>query len=119
LCANTAHDMAVEGVSDEVLLARRAALAGGLGDVQAVLPGVLRRQERRCGRAGCRCGRGELHGPYLYLVLSQAGRGRSIYVPGELAEVVDARVAATAAFQAIVGEIEQINVQLLRRRALG
>lgn len=30
------------------------------------LPGSLHEQYVRCGKAGCRCGRGELHGPYLY-----------------------------------------------------
>jgi hypothetical protein len=112
-------DRELSGVTVKALQVRRARLAGALADPELTLPGVLRSQGRRCGRAGCRCMRGELHGPYLYLVLSGAGRGRSIYVPAALADPVGARVAATAGNQAAVGEIAQINVELLRRRALG
>ena len=112
-------DRELSGETPEALLARRSRLAGGLADPELTLSGVLRSQGRRCGRAGCRCARGELHGPYLYLVLSRAGRGRSIYVPAALADAVGARVAATAGNQAATAEIAQINVELLRRRALG
>jgi hypothetical protein len=122
LCSNTAQEMSGRGLSGETvqaLLARRGLLASGLADPQLTLPGVLRRQRRRCGRAGCRCARGELHGPYLYLVLGDAGRGRAMYVPAPLADAVGERVAATAGNRAAVAEIAAINVELLARRALG
>ena len=34
----------------------------------------------RCGRASCRCSRGELHGPYYYLFWREGGRLRKRYV---------------------------------------
>ena len=34
----------------------------------------------RCGRSGCRCTRGELHGPYHYLFWRERGRLRKRYV---------------------------------------
>src|SRR5437588_237270 len=36
-------------------------------DVERVISGSLQNQRRRCGKEGCRCTRGELHGPYRYL----------------------------------------------------
>lgn len=79
----------------------------------------MQRQGRRCGRAGCRCARGELHGPYLYLAVYGEGSGRSIYVPGALADTVGVLVETTARRDAALAEISQINLELLRRRALG
>ena len=52
------------------------------------LPGVVRPQWVRCGRLGCRCARGELHGPYHYRFWREGGRLRKAYVPpAELGQV--------------------------------
>lgn|SRR5215210_164368 len=101
------------------LRSRRRRLARAVGDPQATLRGTLKRQGRRCGRAGCRCAQGEAHGPYLYLAVHADGSGRSVYVPGALARVVGGLVEATARREAALGEISRINLELLRRRALG
>ncbi len=100
------------------LRARRWRLARSVGDPQATLCGTLQRQGRRCGRVECRCARGELHGPYLYLAVHGDGGARSIYVPGALVETVGALVEATAQREAVLAEISHINLELLRRRAL-
>lgn len=34
----------------------------------------------RCGKQGCRCARGELHGPYWYAYWSEGGKTKSEYV---------------------------------------
>ena len=60
------HKNDLGSLSTRQLLARRRAAAARLGDVEQVLAGALTEQTRRCGRAGCRCERGEPHGPYLY-----------------------------------------------------
>lgn len=31
-----------------------------------MLPGYVRAERVKCGKANCRCARGELHGPYYY-----------------------------------------------------
>jgi hypothetical protein len=38
----------------------------------------------RCGKKGCRCSRGELHGPYWYAYWTEGGKTRSEYVGKEL-----------------------------------
>jgi hypothetical protein len=45
------------------------------------LPGVVRPQMVRCGKQGCKCARGALHGPYFYRFWREAGRLRKQYVP--------------------------------------
>jgi hypothetical protein len=109
----------VTGLSVRQLKARRRRLARGLPDLEAVLQGSVISQGRRCGKQGCRCTRGELHGPYVYLSLRR-GRAdsRLLYVPSALAEEVQRRVELTDAAEAALGEISAINLELLRRREL-
>jgi hypothetical protein len=122
LGANLSQDMgdsALSGLSVSQLRARRRRLARSSGDPETTLRGTLHSQGRRCGRPGCRCARGELHGPYLYLAVYSKGRSRSLYVPGGQAQAVGELVGATARREAALREIARINVELLRRRALG
>jgi hypothetical protein len=101
------------------LRARRRRLAGGLPAVEETLRGAPLTQGRRCGKPGCRCARGELHGPYTYLALGrEGGRGRLVYVPAALVAVVRRRVEAGARIEAALAEISEINAELLRRREL-
>lgn len=100
------------------LLARRRRLAGGLSDPERTLRGVLLAEGRRCSSEGCRCRRGELHGPYSYLAVYADGRTRTVYVPQALASVCEAHVEFTHRNEDLLGEISQINLELLRRRAL-
>ena len=46
-----------------------------------MLPGVICWQWVRCGRAGCQCAEGNLHGPYAYRFFRQGNRLRKEYVP--------------------------------------
>lgn len=108
-----------EGLTVRQLRARRRRLATSLERYEATLPGTLVRQGRTCSSTGCRCRRGELHGPYLYLALYSGGRNRKLYVPGGLEAVVDEHVGVTHRNDAVLAEIAQVNVELLVRRALG
>jgi hypothetical protein len=114
---NSGDDL--RGWSVRQLRARRRRLTKGLPDLEGLLRGSLVEQGRRCGKAGCRCTQGELHGPYVYLAV---GRGpalsRLVYVPSSLVEQVRSRVELTAAAEAALEEISAINLELLRRRAL-
>jgi hypothetical protein len=50
-----------------------------------LLAGSLVRQYVICGKSGCRCQRGQKHGPLFYLYWKEQGRSRSLYVPREKA----------------------------------
>ena len=80
----------------------------------ALLPGSLVEQHRSCGKEGCRCARGELHGPYAYLQVA----GRMVYVPAVLAEAVRSRVEISRRLREMLEEISAINLELLARREL-
>jgi hypothetical protein len=101
------------------LRARRRRLVARLPDVAGYLAGSLVEQSRRCGKAGCRCAGGELHGPYVYLSVGRAtGRRSLLYVPQTLAGLVRQRVALTESVQQLLGDISAINLELLARREL-
>src|SRR5438477_12161246 len=100
------------------LLGRRRRLAAGLSEPERTLRGVLLHKGRRCSSEGCRCRRGELHGPYSYLAVYTDGRSRTVYVPQAAAPVAEAHVELTQRNEALLLEISQINLELLRRRAL-
>ena len=100
------------------LLARRRRLAAGLSEPERTLRGVLLSEGRRCSSEGCRCRRGELHGPYSYLAVYADGRSRTIYVPQTAQAACEAHVALTQRNEVLLAEISQINLELLRRRAL-
>jgi hypothetical protein len=113
------HKISLAGLTVRQLRARRRRLALGLSDVEALLRGTLVSQGRRCGKEGCRCATGDLHGPYTYLSVPRPGaRPRLVYVPADLVDLVSGQVAATARIEAVLAEISAINAELLARREL-
>jgi hypothetical protein len=73
---------------------------------------------RRCGKEGCRCAQGELHGPYVYLSISRGADRRLVYIPANLAEAVRHHIALTEQIEATLAAISAINLELLARRQL-
>jgi hypothetical protein len=119
-CVVSAHKtVAVGSRSTLALKQRRSRLMRALPAVSGLLRGALVRQGRRCGKQGCRCAGGELHGPYWYLsVAGVGGRGRLVYVPAGLVEAVSRRVEVTVRIEAVLAEISSINLELLARGEL-
>lgn len=82
-----------------------AVIAGGFGEIP-VKPGrelmevdrqgelCYRLEKTRCGKKGCRCAGGELHGPYWYAYYRENGRMRCKYIGKNLPE--SARLEARA-----------------------
>jgi hypothetical protein len=108
----------VRRLSVRQLRTRRARLARQLPDVEATLRGALQRQMRQCGKAGCHCAEGELHGPYVYLSMRTGNRSRLLYVPAEVVEDVKRRVETTGRIEAALAEISAINLELVARGEL-
>jgi hypothetical protein len=86
------------------------------------LPGVLCPQWVRCGKRGCRCAAGQLHGPYHYRLWREGGRLRKSYVrPSDLEQVrerCEARrqvrrelQAAWQAFRQLIADIRELERQ--------
>lgn len=54
-------------------------LAGVLSR-KSLLKGSLVQKYKACNKLGCRCTRGELHGPFCYLSVSQGGKTKMIFI---------------------------------------
>jgi len=108
------HKNGLAALDTAGLRARRAALAARLPQAGAFVAGSLVEQHRRCGKEGCRCAQGELHGPYTYLQVA----GRLVYVPAGLAETVAQRVEISGVLRDLLEEISAVNLELLARREL-
>jgi Family of unknown function (DUF6788) len=109
-----AHRNNLAALSTAELRQRRDQLVTGLPRAAAFLAGSLVEQRRRCGKEGCRCARGELHGPYAYLSVA----GRMIYVSAVLADAVRAHLEIAKRLQETLEEISAVNLELLSRREL-
>ena len=108
------HRNDLAALSTAGLRQRRDQLVTGLPRAAGFLAGSLAEQRRRCGKEGCRCARGELHGPYAYLSVA----GRMVYVPAVLADAVRSRLEIAKRLQDALEEISAINLELLSRREL-
>ena len=104
----------LRGLSAAELRSRRDRLAADLPRAAQFLAGSLVEQRRRCGKEGCRCARGELHGPYVYLSVA----GRMVYVPATLAGAIRSRLEVSARLREVLEEISAVNLELLARREL-
>lgn len=113
-----AANLDLSQLSTRQLRDRRRRLAMRFPDVEEIVLGSLQSQRRSCGKEGCRCTRGELHGPYVYLAVRAGRRNRLVYVPAELAEQMKRRVAVSQHIQDSLAEISAINLELLARGKL-
>jgi hypothetical protein len=92
----------------------RARLARRLGRRGEIMKGSLVMRATRCGQPGCKCMKGEKHGPYLYVSVFREGRTRSVYVPQHLEGEVRRWVESARALESDVAAITWLNAELLR-----
>src|SRR6266699_3000983 len=93
---------------------RAAARRAGRTAPASLLPAAAVLFDQRAGKEGCRCTRGEPHGPYVYLQVA----GHLVYVPSALAEAVRGQVETSRRLRGMLEEISAINLELLARREL-
>jgi len=104
--------------TERQLYAHRKRLAAGVHDPALTLRGAVHSDLRQCSNERCRCRQGDPHGPYTYLSVYGDGRSRTVYVPQAFAAVTSEHVEATRRGEALMAEISQVNLELLRRRLL-
>jgi hypothetical protein len=92
----------------------RSALAQ-LAAQRGLLRGNLLERRRVCGKANCKCSRGELHRG-LYLVFSEGGKLQQIFVPKHWEPVVRQWVADYHHARRLLEEISRLYVEKVRQR---
>jgi hypothetical protein len=99
------------------LAGRREKLVEELRGLGPVLRASLIERFTQCGRAGCKCMRGEKHGPSYYLAVSYAkGKTRQVYVPKDLQPLAERWVRNYHQAVKVLEEISSINLELIRLR---
>lgn len=82
---------------------------------KAIVRGSLLLRRRVCGKAGCKCTRGELH-QGLYLVITEKGKTRQLYVPRDWEERVRRWVADYHRARGLMEEVSRIYWDKVRLR---
>jgi len=77
--------------------------------------GSLSVHGRRCGKPNCRCSRGELH-VSLYLVASEEGKRRQLYIPKVLEAQAQAWVETYQRVRELLEELSQLHWDKLQSR---
>ena len=99
-------------------LAEQRALVGALLRLREQLQGSLFTRYAQCGKPGCACREGRLHGPYYVLSTRSAGTGGFAYLEGSQARRARDLVARHREFKQGLRRLRQVNlklVELLRR----
>jgi hypothetical protein len=82
---------------------------------RGVLHGTLLTRQRVCGKKTCRCTQGHLH-ESLYLVVSEAGRTRQLYVPRQWEAAVRQWIAAYGQARQLLDELSHLHWDKIRDR---
>jgi len=105
----------LKSISTDQLFARRQELADSLPLLDQVIRGSLITRYVKCGKSNCRCASGQGH-PSLYLSSLHEGKTRLVYVPMSWEPWVQQRLDNFHRTQDILGELAEINLELLQRR---
>lgn len=82
---------------------------------QGIVHGTLLERQRVCGKPNCRCVRGEGH-VSLYLVVSEAGQSRQLYVPRDWEPTVREWIANYGKARRMMDDLSGLHWEKVRQR---
>jgi len=95
----------------KTLEAKKAALLSKIQGCSGMLQGSLVVLYRKCGRKGCRCERGEKHGPAYYLSYKEEGVTQMIYIPASRLEEVKKAMEAFSQYWELGVKLSRLNLK--------
>lgn len=96
-----------------LIRAKRRCLEDKLLRSQAMVRGSFLELMRKCGKAGCKCQRGELHGPNFYLSLPKPGkRSRILPIPPDKVKAIKSLNNRYHDFQSSLAEIRSLDEEI-------
>lgn len=97
------------------MLKRRRKALETIRTMGPVLRGSLIERLTQCGKPGCKCMRGEKHGPSKYLTVSHAGgKTRQVYVSKAMKPLAEEWLHNYRLASQALEEISAINLELIR-----
>jgi len=82
---------------------------------EGIMHGTLIERQRVCGKPNCRCARGALHAS-LYLVVSEGGRGRQLYVPRAWEATVRQWIGNYGQARQVLEDLSRLHWDKVRQR---
>ena len=82
---------------------------------QGVIHGTLISRSRVCGKSNCRCAKGHLH-ESLYLVVTEAGKSRQMYVPKQWEAPVRQWIQQYTQARQLMDELSRLHWDKVRQR---
>jgi hypothetical protein len=70
--------------------------------------------QKRCGQPSCRCHRGGPRHPAHHLTLKDGGTTRTVYVPQDLLQEVQAWVGEYQRLKGLMAEVSQLTLALVK-----
>jgi hypothetical protein len=95
-----------------LLIRKRKALERVILDAAVHTDGCLVEKYRKCGKPGCKCAQGELHGPALYISRRVEGKTRYDYVPKDRVDLAKVLVGRHTRLYRARARIQKINRDL-------
>lgn len=97
-----------------ILLAERERLMLEAASLSRLMHGSFVERHSVCSQPGCKCRRGERHGPRRYLVVNEDGRQRQKYVPNECVDAVLEGLAQDRRLREIVARLTLLNLAIVK-----
>ena len=82
---------------------------------QGLIHGTLITRKRVCGKSTCRCAKGHLH-ESLYLVATEGGKSRQMYVPRDLEAPVRQWIQQYAQARRLMDDLSCLHWDKVRKR---
>lgn len=82
---------------------------------QGLIHGTLITRQRVCGKPNCRCAKGHLH-QSLYLVVTEAGKSRQMYVPRQLEPAVREWIEQYNQARQLMDDLSRLHWDKVRHR---
>lgn len=98
------------------LLDQRRRAVRALPSLEEVVRGSVVERQLRCGKAGCRCARGQLHDATYLSVTFSGSRTEQISLPAALVPVARRWVANYWKWWSAVEKVSALNRQILRQQ---
>jgi len=103
---------------EEHIHRQRRGLVKGMGAAGEILKCSLIQRLTVCQRPGCRCMKGQKHGPYLYVSFFDGKQSRQVYVPQPMQAQVRRWVQNYQKLSQTVARLSGLSVELIRLRQL-
>ena len=84
-------------------------------DSSGMLHGTVIERQRVCGKPNCKCTRGQKHRS-LYLVVTEGGKPRQLYVPGDWEQTVRQWVKDYQEARELMEELSRLHWLKVRER---